>query len=120
MTLLIPLLFNVINSWYLSSFILLYIHSCILFVVMHIWQLLRSIEVHRSWWMVLCMKALYECKEKEIWEYHVHTSRNILNGLQLTDINEGRGVNHKICHDILMNSSMYALESIPTGFQIYA
>ena len=43
-----------------------------------------------------------------------------MNYLQLTDINEVRGVNHGICHDIIMNAGTYALEFIPTGFQIYA
>ena len=36
-----------------------------------------------------------------------------MNTIQLTDIDEVRGVNHEICHDILMNASMCALESVP-------
>ena len=38
---------------------------------------------------------------------------------QFKGINEVRGVKHQVCHDNVMNESMYALEFIPTGFQIY-
>ena len=43
-----------------------------------------------------------------------------MNAHQFTNINELRGVSQKICHDFLMNTCMYALELVPTGFQIYA
>ena len=38
-----------------------------------------------------------------------------MNSLQLADINEVRGVNHKICHDVFFNASMFALKGISTG-----
>ena len=43
-----------------------------------------------------------------------------MNVLKLHDINGARGVYHEICHDIFMSVSMYALEFVPTGFQIYS
>ena len=43
-----------------------------------------------------------------------------MNDLQVTDIDEIRGVNHEKCHDIFINASMCVLELVPTGFQIYA
>ena len=30
---------------------------------------------------------------------------------------EVRGVNHKVCHDIFMNASIYALEVVATGLR---
>ena len=56
---------------------------------------------------------------KEIWEYKIQVKGDVLNDPQLTDINEVRGVNHELCYDIFMNASMYALEFLPIGFQIY-
>ena len=30
------------------------------------------------------------------------------------------GVNHNICHNNMINASIYAIQYVPTGFQIYA